>query len=379
MATDQAHAGTGLPERSVAVVLGTRPEIIKLAGIIRLLGPAARLVHTGQHYDPNLSDTFFAEMQLPAPDIHLGVGGASRGAQIGAAISAVESFLGEAAAAGDRPLAVVVQGDTNAVLAGAIAANAREVPLVHIEAGLRSRDRRMPEEHNRVVADHLADRLCAPTAVNRDNLAAEGIAGDRVVVTGNTVIEAVMDLLPDPERRAAVRDRYGVTENGYVLSTLHRPENVDDPATLRVILEQLAALPVPVILPMHPRTVRRVADFGLSRLLERIEVVEPIGYRDFLALGAGAALLVSDSGGVQEEVSVYKRPLIVVRRSTERPEVLGTFAERILPGREIGDLARAWLDDLTAVHAKLAGLSSPYGDGTASARSVGAIRDLVHG
>jgi UDP-N-acetylglucosamine 2-epimerase (non-hydrolysing) len=379
MATSQPPVATGLPDGSVAVVLGTRPEIIKLAGIVRLLGPAARLVHTGQHYDPNLSDTFFAEMGLPAPEVHLGVGGASRGAQIGTAVSAIESYLADPAPSGGRPRAVVVQGDTNAVLAGAVAANAREVALVHIEAGLRSHDRRMPEEHNRVVADHLADLLCAPTTVNRDNLAAEGISGDRVVVTGNTVVEAVMELLPDATQRARVRDRYGVSENGYVLSTLHRPENVDAPDTLRVIMEQLAALPVPVILPLHPRTVRRVADFGLGALLDRIEVVEPIGYRDFLALGAGAALLVSDSGGVQEEVSVYKRPLIVVRRSTERPEVVGTFAERVLPGPGIGDLARDWLDDLPAVHDKLAALPSPYGDGTASRRSVAAIADLVGG
>lgn len=360
------------PDNSIAVVLGTRPEIIKLAGIVRLLGPAALLVHTGQHYDPTLSDVFFAEIGLPDPDIHVGIGGESRGKQIGLAVQALDEAFAEQA-----PAAVVVQGDTNTVLAAALAANARGIPLVHIEAGLRSYDRRMPEEHNRVVTDHLGDLLCAPTETNRANLLAEGIADEAIVITGNTVVEAVRELMPDGALRAAILDRYGVAPNGYVLSTLHRPENVDVPHTLTTILEQLAELPLPVVLPLHPRTVARVAAHGLGELLAKLIVVEPIGYRDFLGLGAEAALLISDSGGVQEEVSVYKRPAIVVRRSTERPEVLGTFAERVVPGPDIAKVAQAWIDDLPALHARLADLPSPYGDGSASQRSVEAIRGLL--
>ncbi|MFO7547447.1 MAG: UDP-N-acetylglucosamine 2-epimerase (non-hydrolyzing), partial [Acidimicrobiia bacterium] len=323
-------------------------------------------------YDSKLSGSFFTELSLPEPDDFLEVGGTSRGNQIGEAIRRLDSLF-EA----HRPVAVIVQGDTNAVMAGAIAANAREVPVCHIEAGLRSRDRAMPEEHNRVVTDHLADLCCAPTQVNVDNLASEGIGGDRVVLTGNTVVEAVVELLPLPERRREICGRHGVDPGRFVLSTFHRPENVDDPVRYRAILEQLASLPIPVVLPLHPRSVRRAEEHGLGDLLARLRVVEPIGYVDFLALQAEAALLVSDSGGVQEEASILKRPLIVVRNSTERPEVIGTFAERVLPGPAIGEAARRVLDDLAGTHARLAGVPSPYGDGTASQRSLEALAERL--
>ncbi len=359
-------------QRSIALVLGTRPEMMKLAGIARLLGDAARIVHTGQHFDPNLSDVFFSELRLPAPDLHLAVGGTTRGAQIGEATRLLDEAFGA-----DPPAAVVVQGDTNAVLAGSLAANAREIPLVHVEAGLRSYDRRMPEEHNRVVADHLADLCLAPTDVNRANLAAEGIGGDRVVVTGNTVVEAVAELLPPEERRRAVLAELGLEPASFVVATIHRPENVDDPATFRLVLEELAAIPLPVVLPVHPRTAERAERFGLDDLLAKLRVVEPQGYLRFLALVAESAFVVSDSGGLQEEVSVLKRGMIVVRRSTERPEVQGTFVELVPPGPRIGELAAEWASDVAGLRARLAGLPSPYGDGTASARSVAAIARVL--
>jgi UDP-N-acetylglucosamine 2-epimerase (non-hydrolysing) len=361
-----------LPSRSIAVVLGTRPEIVKLAFVIRLLGDAAYIVHTGQHYDANLSGGFFEELELPAPAFHVGVGGASRGAQIGTAVAALDEHL-----AGHRPLAVVVQGDTNAVAAGAVAANAREVTLVHVEAGLRSFDRRMPEEHNRVITDHLADLCLAPTETSRGNLRQEGIPDDRIEVTGNTVVEAVRALLPPPGERSAILDAHGVEPRRFVVSTLHRPENVDDPDVFATILQELASLPVPVVLPLHPRSVARIEQHGLAHVLAKLTVIEPIGYREFLALGAESALLISDSGGVQEEASVYKRPVIVVRRSTERPEVIGTFAQRVLPGPDVSRQATALLDDLDAVHGRLAETPCPYGDGKASQRSVDAIVRLV--
>ena len=356
----------------IMVVLGTRPEIVKLAHIVKILGDDGLVVHTGQHYDPGLSDSFFEQLDLPEPEVFLEIGGESRGRQIGLAVTALDGVFEER-----RPAAVVVQGDTNTVLAASLAANAREVPIVHVEAGLRSHDRRMPEEHNRVVTDHLADLLLAPTETSHANLLAEGIPDDRIVVTGNTVVEAVRELLPNIEERRALAASYGLTPGRFVLSTFHRPENVDDPAVLETILAQLAALPHPVLLPLHPRAVARVASAGLGDLLDQINVVEPIGYREFLGLGAESAFLVSDSGGVQEEVSVYKRPVLVVRRSTERPEVLGSFAERVEPGPDIGRVAGAWADDLDTVHERLASTPSPYGDGSASQRSVDAIRSLI--
>jgi len=358
---------------SIAVVLGTRPEIIKLGHVIRLLGPAATVVHTGQHYESNLSASFLETFGIGEPEIHLGVGGRTRGSQIGSAVSALDGYLAET-----TPRAIVVQGDTNATLAGAIAANAREIPIVHVEAGLRSHDRRMPEEHNRVLTDHLGDLLCAPTTIAEENLVAEGIGSERIRVTGNTVVEAVHQLLPDPEQRAEITSAYEVTPGEFVLSTFHRPENVDDPERFAMVLKHLAAMPHPVLLPLHPRSRERAARFGLDQWFGEVRVIDPIGYRDFLALSAESAFLVSDSGGIQEEASIYKRPVVVVRRSTERPEVLGTFARLVEPDG-ISDVVESWLADIAAVHAELSEVPSPYGDGTASRRIVDEIGALVGG
>ena len=360
------------PPRSVVVVLGTRPEIIKLAHVIRLLGPAAVVLHTGQHYDRGLSGTFLDAFGLGEPHAYLGVGGETRGQQIGMAVRALDDQLSEL-----RPAAVVVQGDTNTALAGGLAANAAEAILVHVEAGLRSYDRRMPEEHNRVLVDHVGDLLCAPTDVSRKNLLEEGIPESRIRVTGNTIVEAVHELMPDPSERAGLLDEHDLTSGGFVLSTFHRPENVDDSERFRTVLGELASLHLPVLLPLHPRSMARAEEHGLGDLLRAIRVIEPIGYREFLGLGAESAFLVSDSGGVQEEVSMYKRSVIVVRRSTERPEVLGTFAELVEPGPGISDIAGQWTADIPGLHQRLASIPSPYGDGTASARIVREIGDLI--
>jgi UDP-N-acetylglucosamine 2-epimerase (non-hydrolysing) len=355
---------------SIVVALGTRPEIIKLAPIIRRLGDRARVVHTGQHYDEGLSKVFFDAFGLAEPTYRLEIGGETRATQIGEATKRIGEHLADQPAA-----AVVAQGDTNTTVGAALAANATTTPLVHIEAGLRSFDRAMPEEHNRIVTDVLSDLCCAPTEVSRTNLLDSGIPDDRIAVTGNTVVEAVNTLLPT--ERAHYLSRHDVAPAGYVLATFHRPENVDDPDTLAIILRELAALELPTILPMHPRTRARVESFGLGDLLARLQVVEPVGFQEFLALSAECAALVSDSGGVQEEVSVLKRPVLVVRRSTERPEVLGTFAERVVPGPDIGRIVGGWLTDVPALHARLATIPSPYGAGDAAERSVGAIDELL--
>lgn len=354
---------------SVAIVFGTRPEIIKLAGIARLLGPAACLIHSGQHDSYEMARSFLDELGFRQPDVQLEVGGKSRGNQIGEAILGLEDYF-EALAPG----VVVVQGDTNTTLAGALAANTREIPLVHVEAGLRSRDRGMPEEHNRVLTDHLADICCAPTDVARRNLEEEGIAAERVVVTGNTVVDAVLESLPERTERQELLGRRGVDAGSYILATIHRPENVDEPGPLQTVLEQLGALPLPVILPLHPRTADRARGFGFGRQLSRLTVTEPLGYSEFLGLAAESAVLVSDSGGLVEEASVLKRPITVVRQSTERPEVQGTFAELVAPGPAIGKQVGMWLEDLDAVHARLAEVPTPYGDGRASERCVDAVR-----
>jgi UDP-N-acetylglucosamine 2-epimerase (non-hydrolysing) len=355
------------------VVYGTRPEAVKLRGIVALLDRAAVLIHTGQHYDPEMAAGFEAGIGFPPPDHRLAIGGGSRGRQIADAMVGLEALF-----AAEEFGAVLVQGDTNTALTGALAANVAQVPLVHVEAGLRSWDRGMPEEHNRTVVDHLADLCCAPTSTSARNLADEGISGDdRVTVTGNTVVESVLALCPDAAAIAAILTAHRVERDRFVLATFHRPENVDDPEVLSTILGELVALPVPVVLPLHPRTARRAAEAGLEPLLDKLLVSTPVGYREFLGLMSAAALLVSDSGGVQEESSVVKRPVIVVRRSTERPEVLGTFSRLVPPGPGVAEAAIEWLDDIVTVHERLALLPSPYGDGQASALTVAAVERLL--
>jgi len=356
----------------IAVVLGTRPEIIKLAKITELLGDEAHLVHTGQHYDANLSDVFFTEFDMRTPDTFIGVGGQSRGEQIGNGTVALDNLFRSL-----EPSAVVVQGDTNAVLAGSLAANANEIPLVHVEAGLRSFDRRMPEEHNRVVADHLSDLCLAPTDLNVANLKAEGIPHDIVVKTGNPVVEAVERLMPSVEERTLLLKDRGLEPGQYVLATFHRPENVDTRNTLESILEALAALDVPIHLPLHPRTQQRITDFGLAGIADRLQIVDPIGYKDFIGLGAEAKIIISDSGGVQEEVSVYKRPAVVIRRSTERQEVEGTFVRRFEPGPALATQLTEEVALAPERTLELAEAPSPYGDTDAPQLSVEAIHELV--
>jgi UDP-N-acetylglucosamine 2-epimerase (non-hydrolysing) len=355
-------------QRSVAVVFGTRPEAVKLAPVVSALGPAARTIHTGQHYDRALAADLLDEVGLAEPDLQLDIGGASRAGQIARALDLLDQAFTET-----PPELVVVQGDTNTTLAGALAANAHQIPLVHVEAGLRSYDRAMPEEHNRVVADHLADLCCAPTDSSRARLAAEGITGVRVIVTGNTVVDAALRALPDETQRTKLLEQHGLARHGFVLSTFHRPENVDDPRVFRSILSELAALALPVVLPLHPRGVARAEAAGLLDLPGSLRIVPPVGYPEFLGLARECAFLVSDSGGVQEEASIVKRPVLVVRVSTERPEVLGTFAELVAAGPAVGERSRELVANLDTVHAQLETTPTPYGDGHAGERIAAAI------
>jgi UDP-N-acetylglucosamine 2-epimerase (non-hydrolysing) len=358
-------SGAALAGR-IAFVLGTRPEIVKLAALIQLFAGDAGVVHTGQHYDEQMSGAFFTDCGLAEPDVMLRIGGLPRAAQIGRAVHELGELFAE-----HRPAAVLVQGDTNSALAGALAANALEIPLVHVEAGLRSRDRAMPEEHNRVLIDHLADLLCAPTPENAANLRAEGIDERRIAVTGNTVVEALRAALPGSTARAKLLAEVGVEAGRFVLATVHRPENTDDPQALRAIVTELAALGArgwPVVFPVHPRTRAALHAANDGALPAGIIAREPLGYRDFLALAAECALLISDSGGIQEEATVLGRPLIVVRRSTERPEAMRDFATLVRPGPEIGAHATRLLADQPALTARLTTLPSPFGDGKAAAR-----------
>lgn len=352
---------------AVALVYGTRPELVKLAPLVHELGDACVTVHTGQHPDALLAD-IARDLRVGPPTVAGTVASGPVHRQIGDAVGAVGDALTRLA-----PDVVAVQGDTNSTLAGALAASGLDLPLVHVEAGLRAFDRSLPEERNRIVVDHLADLLCAPTEVARAHLLDEGCDPGAIVVTGNTVVDAVRTTRPDVDATAIVLARHDVTADAFVLATFHRQENVDDPGQLAAIVDQLATIALPVVLTVHPRTRDRARQAGIELARGSVRVVEPLGFRDFLALESACAFLVSDSGGVQEEASIVGRPVLVVRRSTERPEVLGTFATLVDSAEGIGPAAAALVADVSGAHRRLAGLGSPFGDGYAARRIVAEI------
>ena len=355
------------PQKDVAVVLGTRPEIIKLAPVISELSDRARVIHTGQHYDAELSEQFLTQLGVGEPDeVLTGVGGATRGQQIATALQALtDSFTR------DRPGAVIVQGDTNAVSAGAQAANYLGIPVIHVEAGLRSYDRGMPEELNRIVTGALADVHCAATPHNAVNLENEGIDEKRIIVTGNTIVEATRSSLA---AAATTEASDAATIDGpYVVATIHRPENTDTRDALVRVLDGLRGIRAHVVVLLHPRTRAAIDRFGLTDHLDGLDVRPSPGHADFLRLARDAALLVSDSGGVQEECTVLQVPLLVVRRSTERPESIQSgHARLITPDIDIATAA----NDALATAGGRSSVPSPYGDGTAS-RQIAAIATAI--
>lgn len=344
---------------SVALVVGTRPEIVKLAMVARELGRAGVLIHTGQHYDPEMSAQFFEEFGIGEPGVVIeGVGARSRAGQIATAMHALADEF-----ASGRYGAVIVQGDTNTVSAAAQAANYAGVPLIHVEAGLRSHDRAMPEEINRLVAGALADVHCAATSVNAANLRAEGVEPERILLTGNTIVEATLHSLQ--QGAPTLPAEAGLLSSG-VVATIHRPENTDTRESLTRVLMGLAGIDAPVVLVAHPRTRSAIERFNLGDLASRVHLIEPVSHRQLLAMMSRARLVVSDSGGLQEECTVVKTPLIVVRRSTERPESIDAgFSRLVTPDQDIAGAANAVLAGGTV---DLTALPSPYGDGQASMR-----------
>jgi len=301
----------------VLSVVGARPQFIKASPLVRAIGRGHRsiLVHTGQHYDANMSDIFFEELGLPAPDVHLGIGSSSHGAQTGAMLAALEPVMIDT-----RPDWVVVYGDTNSTLAGALTAVKLGLRVAHVEAGLRSFNRAMPEEINRVVADHLADLLLCPSGAAIANLKAEGrVRG--VHRSADTMIEALADAAARARAASAVLDRLALAERGYVLATVHRAENTDGHDRLRRIVAALGALQEPVVFPVHPRTRRALADAGCVPG-PNVTLIDPVGYLDMVRLESAARLIVTDSGGVQKEAFWLGIPCVTVRDETEWTETV---------------------------------------------------------
>jgi UDP-N-acetylglucosamine 2-epimerase (non-hydrolysing) len=308
------------------IVVGARPNFIKVGPLMPVLetsGIDARLAHTGQHYDAAMSDVFFDDLEIPEPAWFLGVGSGTHAVQTGSAMVKLEELF-----AAEKPDAVMVVGDVNSTLAGALAAVKLHVPVVHLEAGLRSRDMSMPEEVNRLVTDQLSSMLLTPVEDAEDNLIAEGVASERIHFVGNVMAESVLRNLPRIEGRE-VAAQGDLRAGEYVLATVHRPENTDRPDRLADICAALATSPLPVVFPTHPRTRPLLADAGLGDT-GRVRLVDPVGYLDMLALQQRAALIVTDSGGVQEEACMLKTPCVTVRRNTERQVTVAVGANRLV-------------------------------------------------
>jgi UDP-N-acetylglucosamine 2-epimerase (non-hydrolysing) len=329
----------------VLVVVGARPNFVKVAPVwlaLRERDVPCRLLHTGQHYDRALSDSFIDQLGLPAPDVMLGVGSGTHAEQTAAVLVGVERDLMEHPAT-----AVLVAGDVNSTLASALAAAKLGVPVLHLEAGLRSGDWSMPEEVNRVLTDRLSALLLCPSEDAPANLRAEGIPDERIVVVGNTMIDSLLTLI-EAARAGQALERLGLDANGYVLVTLHRPALVDDSALLGATLDALAAVAerLPVVLPLHPRTRARIEASGRTPA-PRIGLLDPLPYLDFIALESAARLVVTDSGGVQEETSALGVPCLTYRTTTERPVTVEHGTNRVV-GVDPAGLARACTDALDA-------------------------------
>jgi UDP-N-acetylglucosamine 2-epimerase (non-hydrolysing) len=341
--------------RPLVHVVGARPNFVKAAPVIRALAAAGvgqRVIHTGQHYDEALSGVFFAELELPAPDLNLGVGSGSHARQTAALLVALEEAFETFG-----PALVIDYGDVNSTLAAALVAAKLRLPQAHVEAGLRSFDMSMPEEVNRRVADALADLCFATSADAVDNLRREGVPAERIHLVGNSMIDSLEVVRPrlDP---GAARAAAGIPDGAYGVVTLHRPGNVDEPGRTRALVDGLAAsaAQVPLVFPVHPRGRAALDAAGLGDV-PGLRLVEPLGYLAFLSLLAGAAVVITDSGGVQEETTIFGVPCLTVRPNTERPVTITNGTNRLI---EPGDLAAAIAGVVAAATALAAG---PAGSG----------------
>lgn len=321
-----------MPTARVHLIAAARPNFMKIAPLWHALAAAGDfdpvLIHTGQHYDAAMSDSFFDELGLPAPDHHLGIGGGTHAEQTGRVMIAYEAI-----ALADRPDWLVVVGDVNSTVAAALAGAKLGIPVVHLEAGLRSRDRAMPEELNRLVTDVLADVLWTPSPDGDDNLRAEGIPEERISRVGNIMLDSFELVRPRIEAENAPAS-FGLAGRAYAVVTLHRPGNVDRAETLAPLVEALIAVQaeLPIVFPVHPRTAARLAQFGLRERLERagVRLAEPMPYVRFMSLVSNAAAAITDSGGIQEETTYLGIPCLTLRENTERPITVTQGTNRLV-------------------------------------------------
>ena len=350
----------------IIIAIGTRPEIIKMAPVIRELmhrDKPFKIVYSGQHYDYHLSLQFIEELDLPKPEYNLKVKEVSPGKQTARIIIGFEKIIKS-----ERPLITLVEGDTNSVLAAALASNKQNVALGHVEAGLRSFDLRMPEEHNRRLVDHISNYLFAPTENARRNLEREDVWG-KIYVTGNTVVDACQQHIPIAVRKSRIMEKVDFDE--YLLATVHRAENVDNPKVLKDFIEAFITAPLPVVFPAHPRSVKRLRQAKLWKRAsssKNLLILPPVGYLDFLLLMKNCKTILTDSGGIQEEATVpsIRKRVLVLRLSTERPEAVQAGFAKVI-GVEKDEILEAidMMMDEEPLPEK-----SPYGDGHSGERIV---------
>ncbi|HWQ99442.1 MAG TPA: UDP-N-acetylglucosamine 2-epimerase (non-hydrolyzing) [Candidatus Methylomirabilis sp.] len=354
----------------LGIILGTRPEIIKCAPVIleaQRRGVEVGIIHTGQHYSQELDGVFFSELNLPEPVAHVHVGSHPAPKQIGLMMERLTDALEEL-----RPETVLVEGDTNSVLAGALTAFKLGIPVAHLEAGLRSDDWSMPEEANRVLTDRLSKWLFCPTDLQRERLKQEGIAHDGVHVVGNTIVDAALHYSKVAYDKSDIAERLGVTQKPYVLLTMHRPSNVDDPERLRALLASIGdaarGCELTVVFPVHPRTKHAMEAAGIT-LGEPFIQTEPLGYLDLLRLQSSAGVVLTDSGGMQEEACILRVPCVTLRANTERPETISAGANVLYADTDATSLVRT----MKAMMEKPRDWSNPFGDGT----TAGKVLDIL--
>lgn len=356
----------------IAIILGTRPEIIKMAPIIKELEAREAdyfVLHTGQHYSYEMDRKLFEDLELREPHYNLNVGNNEYRKQIGQMIRDVAKVLEI-----EKPDIVLVQGDTSTVLAGALAANRSGIKIGHHEAGLRSHNLTMLEETNRIITDHISDYLFCPTEDARNNLIEEGISEDKIFLTGNTVVDSLFQNIELAKKKINILEKLNLSKKKYIVVTAHRAENVDTEERLAGILGGLKLVSeyfnLPIIYPMHPRTMNNIKKFGLI-IPKEVKIIEPLGYLEFLQLEVNAKLIITDSGGAQEEACILKIPCVTVRDETERPETIkanmnilaGTDSEKILEcAKSILEGEKDW--------------TNPFGDGNAGKRIVDYLLEL---
>jgi UDP-GlcNAc3NAcA epimerase len=352
--------------KKILTIVGARPQFVKASMLSRAIRSTAELteiiVHTGQHYDPAMSDVFFDELGIPAPAHSLGIAGGGHGDMTGRMLCALEPVM-----LAEAPDIVVVYGDTNSTIAGALTAAKLHVPIAHVEAGLRSFNRRMPEEVNRVLTDHLADFLLCPTQTAVQNLAVEGVHNG-VHLVGDIMYDAALHFGAIAANMAKGQLGRDLAERGYVLATVHRQENTDDPRKLRRIVDALIALSkeIPVVVPLHPRTRSRLEGLGLDTVdTPNLHIVAPLGYLEMLALERSAALIITDSGGVQKEAYFFRVPCVTLRDQTEWTELVDLGWNRLVDVLE---------DDILAAVRQAIGR---FGDAKAAPYGIGNTSQLI--